>query len=92
MTVKYRPQNEEFRVYKRGVGALQDFFWRLNEPICNQKSLQNSFLPQDSPEVPHAFTKVMVILKDYGSAHSRKATGKEPLYMETVEKVKNFHR
>ena len=50
------------------------------------------FYPKNPREVPHAkaFARVMERLNDYGSAHPRQATGKEPLSVETVEGVKNF--
>ena len=50
------------------------------------------FYPKNLRKVPHAkaFARVMEGLKDRGSAHLRQVTGKEPLSVEAVERVKHF--
>ena len=50
------------------------------------------FYPKNPRKVPHAkvFARVMERLKDHCSAHPRQSTGKEPLSMEAVARVKNF--
>ena len=50
------------------------------------------FYLKNPQKVPHAkaFIGVMERLKDRGSAHPRQTTGKEPLSVEAVERVKSF--
>ena len=52
------------------------------------------FCPKNLRKVSHAmaFAGVMERLKDHGSAHLRQATGKKPLSVAAVERVKNFPR
>ena len=50
------------------------------------------FYTKNLRKVPHAkaFARAIERLKDHDSAHPRPATGKEPLSVEEMEKVKTF--
>ena len=50
------------------------------------------FYPKNPRKVPcaKAFARVMEKLKDHGPAHPRQETGKEPLSVEAVGRVKKF--
>ena len=77
LKIKYQPQYEEFRVYKRRIGVRYKISWQSNWPICNPKSLQKQFLPLESLKGATCKSVGIVIerLKGHRSAHPRKATG-----------------
>ena len=62
------------------------------DPSEIRRDFRNMFYPKNLRKVQHAtaFARVMEKLKDHCSDHSRKATGKEPLSVEAVERVKKL--
>ena len=81
LTSKWRIQ------YLQKKNTFQNFLAKEWAHLQSEEPSQTKFTKLSHAK---AFARVMERLKDHGSGHLQKATGKEPLFMEAVERVKNF--
>ena len=92
LKLKYQLQYEELRVYKTRTGVHYKSFREKMGTSAIRRAFRNKFYPKIPRKVQHAnaFARVMDRLKNHGSSHFRLATGKEPIFVETVVRVKNL--